>query len=207
MKCPRSRDIRWCTNKRGGFLTNTLMEESERGQVVIAESFLDSALKECFLARFCSNGIKPKTKQNKEFLGNLIISPKSILYNFGAKITVARAFGVIGDQEYKALNAVRQIRNKFSHGAFKLDLSDSEVAEWVNELRVYLSKVKNKMADQGCNNVPLWKTALEMSGIYVDRNPSNHHVFLGAVISLYISISVAKDLFPKSRKKSAKFAI
>ncbi len=182
------RDIpKWCMGERGNLFIDTLVKETERGQVLIAAAFLNKSMKELLHIKFKKEGV------SKELLRKLIMDDRSLLFTFGAKIMACRAFGLIRDEDYRALDSVRAIRNDFAHSDFQITLSDPKVTKEINILKSYLhiAETSEICVDQAGNKTIGWRADLLLRGINPIEPLSQNHVFMGAVMMLYFSISIA----------------
>ena len=179
-------------NKEGQPVLDALLKETERGQPLIAAAFLDNALRGCILA-LC------KKEKVSEDVKNLLLGEysdkhsRAIIADFGAKIPVCRAFGLFGDEEYKALHAIHQIRNLCAHSDFKVTLRGKKSGEsqrirsHIDTLRAWLKGVEHKSMYEAAGEKPIpgWIRDLNLAGQTVTNPPSPRHVFVGAVTMLY----------------------
>lgn len=92
--------------------------ESDRAAAVLGAALLDDLTSE-LLSRCLLSG-----ELAKKLLG--INQP---LGAFGARITAARAIGLISDDEFRDLNRVREIRNKFAHRLHGLDFESPQIRD------------------------------------------------------------------------------
>ena len=94
-----------------------LAKETHRGCALTASSWLELTLKNLIESKFVNEDIKKDS----------IFSAHAPLSTFSGNIKVAYCFGFIDEIEYRTLDVVRKIRNKFAH-SHDLDLSfDSDV--------------------------------------------------------------------------------
>lgn len=82
---------------------------SELAQVLITASFLDSQLKTIIEAFFVEE------RMNKKLLLRIIEGPNAPVGTFSSRILMSYALGLINEQEYQSIEAIRSIRNKFAH--------------------------------------------------------------------------------------------
>jgi hypothetical protein len=115
-------------NEKGQFITESLAGESERGQVLISSTFLDNFLKHRLRIRFEKNGLNAKT------IKELLREKGGLFSSFWSRIVACRAFGLIGENSYSALEAIREIRNHFAHAGFKTTLSSPELVGYLSAL-------------------------------------------------------------------------
>ncbi len=181
---------KWCTGSRDNTLIASLMEETERGQVLVGTAFLDKLLEECLSARFKREGAA------KDLRDRLLKDDRSLLGSLGAKTMACRAFGVIGKKEYIALEVVRKIRNMFAHSDFKITMDDSEVSKLIEPLREYLKENDALWVceDDAGSRTSWWRAPLKgVAGVVPSDPPSRQHVFLGVVISLSLYLGIVRQ--------------
>jgi hypothetical protein len=193
----------WSANVRGETFTQALIEEGERGQVLVAATFLDNVLTEYLRVKFEQEGTSAKLSENLLPTDPERYSPISA---FATKIKVCRAFGLIVDDSFGALEAIRALRNSFAHADFKIRMDAipppmpkpikelQKPAMALDTLRKYLAKQEQvvKCHDREGNPVNMWWWMWESHGIKPDNPPSNHQVFLGASLCLYVMLSVGR---------------
>jgi DNA-binding MltR family transcriptional regulator len=95
-------------------LTEDLNKESERGQVLLAASALDEALKRLLAAYFLKD---PKIQEAVFSGGSAPAGP------FSNRIKLCYLLGLISEEEFRDLETIRSIRNDFAH---KLDQAISK---------------------------------------------------------------------------------
>ncbi len=98
-------------------------DETDRACAVLGAAFLDHALGELLHAFL----------REDERVRERLFGRNRPLANFGTRVDVAFALGIIGTTEHHDLDLVRKIRNHFAHeltGAFNV----SPVADWCREL-------------------------------------------------------------------------
>ena len=179
--------------ERGKLLVDALLsEENERDVVLVAAAFLDKMLRQIIEAQITKEGFKkncPKSDDNHGLYQKLLGGPASLFSSSWAKATACRVFGIIKQPEYKALNALREIRNKFAHSGFKIGLADKEVAKYIQVLREYLSVLDASFPTTDGSGYPcVWSFPLRRRGIFPDDVPSNVHVVIGAASSLQLAL-------------------
>lgn len=79
--------------------------ESELAQVLITASYLDNQLKNIISAIFVAD--RP--------IKRLLEGPTAPMATFSNRTEFAYALGLIEDVEYRSINAIRHIRNRFAH--------------------------------------------------------------------------------------------
>lgn len=105
--------------------TDELANQSDRGAALIAAALLDISLRQamrCRLVHF------------KDFSETLFLNQGAPLGSFSARITVARAIGVIGEMAESHLNCIRRIRNQFAHSPIKVDFTHGLIASEIESL-------------------------------------------------------------------------
>ena len=106
-----------------------LLDESDRGCVLVAAAMLDTSLSDLFKAMF-----RPSTAP-QQFIDSLFESGGP-LNSLSAKARLARAFGYISQDTLEDLNAIRKLRNRFAHTTEKTDFSNEEVAQIIENLHI-----------------------------------------------------------------------
>ena len=102
-----------------------LATQSDRGAALIAASLLDVSLRQAMRCRFVAF---------KDFTETMYMNQGAPLGSFSARITVARAMGVIGELAESHLNSIRRIRNQFAHSPIKVDFTHEAVASEIEGL-------------------------------------------------------------------------
>lgn len=106
-------------------VTDELATQSDRGAALIAAALLDISLRQAMLCRFV---------HFKDFTETMYMDQGAPLGSFSARITVARAMGVIGEVAESHLNCIRRIRNQFAHSPIKVDFTHDAVASEIESL-------------------------------------------------------------------------
>lgn len=174
-------------NGKGKPLLDALCNESERAQVLIGAAFIDNGLKRCLKAIFLASGL------NHDERKELLATQRSLFGAFGAKIIACRAFGILEKGPSDAAEAIKNIRNAFAHEDFAISLADDnkKVSDGMVTLKAWLAEVEyNVYRDDGCGKrTPLWIEELSLAGELVNNQITERHVFLGAVIMLYLGLA------------------
>jgi DNA-binding MltR family transcriptional regulator len=112
-------------------LVQTLFSESDRGAVLVAAALLDDALED--LVR--------SVMSNQPDVVKKAVDPllKSPIRSFWAKTQLAYALQLIDSDLYDALNDIRGLRNAFAHRTAPASLSDTQVAQLVQRLKLHFS--------------------------------------------------------------------
>jgi hypothetical protein len=90
--------------------------ESDRGSAMLAGSFAEHTL-----------GIYLKFRIKKNKLEKLLFDSNGPLSNFSQKISIAYAFDLIKDDQYRDLETIRKIRNEFAHNPFHSTFKDNKI--------------------------------------------------------------------------------
>ena len=108
------------------FQGSKVEKESERGCVLICTAMLDDLLGELLRSRFIADG--HLSQGDIDFL--LTKGPVPPLRPFAMRIIYAHAFGLINHKTRKALDAIREVRNRCGHfsGEFAIDLAEIKPA-------------------------------------------------------------------------------
>lgn len=108
----------------GKFLSS-FNKESDRGAALVAASMLDDRLQEILAAFFIESSSAAK---------ELITGFNAPLGTFSSRISAAMALGLIQENEFKEITAIRKIRNEFGHGWKPLTFDSDSVAVHVRKL-------------------------------------------------------------------------
>lgn len=103
---------------------DTFQDESDRGAVLVATSYLEDKIGEYLRA-----SLTPGAGTNQLFDGG---NPP--LGTFSAKIAACHALGLINDDEFRRLNIIRRIRNQFAH-QWIAGFDDQAVSDRCKELK------------------------------------------------------------------------
>ena len=104
---------------------DSLNNESERGAVLISASYLEEQLRE-IIAAFLR-----EIDASKRIMADGFNAP---LGTFAARIAASAALALITDHEYKDLQAIRKIRNRFAHNHRKTFL-DQDIVDLCQNLK------------------------------------------------------------------------
>ena len=99
--------------------------ESERGRVLVASSLIEEMLDEIIRARL----LEGKTTELMFDGGN------APLGTYSAKSRLSRSLCLISDEEYRDIDIIRKIRNKFAHSVL-CSLEDQQIESWAKNLKV-----------------------------------------------------------------------
>ena len=98
-----------------------LKDESETAQILIFSSYLEHSVRLLLKSRL--HHLDPAREDEAIFGSN------GPLNTFGNRISLSYQLGWISPQQKKKLDSFRKVRNKFAHRAFKVKLSDNNIAE------------------------------------------------------------------------------
>ncbi|MGC4046437.1 MAG: MltR family transcriptional regulator [Armatimonas sp.] len=101
----------------------TLTEESDRGCVIIAASYIDSRLEDLLCRRFINN----------KKLVESIMQNSGPLGSFSSRIDMCFALGLLSEGIHKDLHLVRRIRNEFAHKFEPISFEDNPISSRCNE--------------------------------------------------------------------------
>src|SRR5688572_4839754 len=97
-----------------------LIEESDRGCVIVGAAQLEDDLAELLRHRLKTNGLSQKHI-------DAMFALSGPLSSFSSKSLVCYGFGLITKSTYDDLTKIRRLRNKFAHNAKAADFLDPEV--------------------------------------------------------------------------------
>ncbi|SHJ24767.1 Mannitol repressor [Mesonia phycicola] len=121
------------------FLYNTarvreqLINESDRGCVILAVSFLETILTDLLKGKLI--GSKKHFKNLFDFSGPL--------GTFSSKIKMSYSIGLISESEKTDLENIRSLRNIFAHSPNPTTLDDNEPKKIIEELKLDIRKREN----------------------------------------------------------------
>jgi DNA-binding MltR family transcriptional regulator len=110
-------------NKRGIELLN----ESDRGCVLVGAAMLERSLDNIFKCEFKKNKVPLKVQSS-------IFDSNGALSNFSSKVKLAYSLGFIDKPLYEDLESVRKIRNDFAHSTIKVDFLNSPVTAKIESM-------------------------------------------------------------------------
>jgi hypothetical protein len=110
--------------RRLAFFLNDFYKESDRGAALMAASIIDEVLCEVLSALLVSSSRSDK----------LLKGFAAPLGTFSARILAGFSLGLIDDQEFHEIEALRKIRNTFGHSWDSITLESPEVSAQVNKL-------------------------------------------------------------------------
>lgn len=116
-----------------------LIEESDRGCVIVGAAILEQYLVDDITSEFRRNGLSSRYIQSS-FDGN------GPLATLSSKILIARGFGLIDDNILHDLMLVRKLRNEFAHSPSSASFDDASVKAKIKSL-FFFDAVKLLMAN------------------------------------------------------------
>ena len=106
-----------------GKFWRALEEESRRGWILGAHSYLDELLKKVLESTL------EECKSTKALLGG----PLAPIGSFGARLHLARALGLLTDSAFSDFKTMTKIRNEFAHD-YRANHTDDHVADRMDSL-------------------------------------------------------------------------
>jgi DNA-binding MltR family transcriptional regulator len=116
--------------------TADLMEESDRGSVLVGAAILEDELSDLIRSTSKKNGLTTKSIED-------LFSMNGPASTFSSKTLICYAFGLISKEVYDDLNRIRKIRNKFAHTSDKVDFLMPEIEDLVAEIKCCVEVSKN----------------------------------------------------------------
>lgn len=110
-----------------------LLEESDRGSVIVAAATLDS-----LLARYLSTVMKSNGLSNRYSVK--ILDGNGALGSFSARAQIARGFSLISEDTFHDLMVIRKLRNEFAHVHMHCSFSDKKVMAQIQSMRFYQAR-------------------------------------------------------------------
>ena len=130
-----------------------LLNESDRGAVIVAAALLEDDLTEILKKMVQRNGLSAKYV-------NEMFDLSGPLSSFSSKALICYGFGIISEEIFNDLTKIRKLRNKFAHSSDKVDFLSSEIEDHVAEIQccveasksfvgeLFKGRGKNNLADQ-----------------------------------------------------------
>jgi hypothetical protein len=113
-----------------------LIDESDRGAVIVAAALLEDDLSEMLKDIIRRNGVS--AKQVKE-----IFDLSGPLSSFSSKALICHAFGLISKDTFDDLGKIRKLRNKFAHSTSKVDFLSPDIEDHIAEIKCCVEASKN----------------------------------------------------------------
>ena len=108
------------------FIEN-LKNESDRGVVLISFELIHNYLTSLF---------EKYLILNNDLRKGILEYSLAPLNTFSNKIKMAYSLGLIDKEQYRNLEYVRKIRNKFAHGISDASFEDDKIVEWCNKIKI-----------------------------------------------------------------------
>ena len=118
----------------GETIPYALIVETDRGCALVASEYVNDALEALLLAKFDKEGTP------KEIKADLVGSFIAPLGSLAMRARACRAFGIINQDTYDAIDALREIRNACGHRKGRIDLQDKEISKYVRWLEKYIGR-------------------------------------------------------------------
>jgi DNA-binding MltR family transcriptional regulator len=118
-----------------------LIEESDRGCVLVGAAMLEEDLAALFKVVFQKNAIPGKVEKS-------LFDANGPLSTFSAKIKMAYGMGLIDRPVFDDLELIRRIRNEFAHSPAKVDFVDDRFKPLVESLNA-IQDILNVMPTYG----------------------------------------------------------
>ena len=100
----------------------------DRIAAIVGPTYVEHALKQAI-----AHHLKPDTEDPKH--NYLFESDDAPYREFASRIRLARALGVITNEEFRQLEIIRLIRNAFAHAPSNISLETEEIAVYCDDLR------------------------------------------------------------------------
>lgn len=180
-------------SKNGRRFRVVLAAESERVAPLIAAEMINDCL-QAYLTKWFE-----ETKTPKKLQKSLLDSNNAILGTLGSRIMVARAFGLIDDMKYHALDSLRIIRNHCAHFTESTALDSQEIKSHLDRMTVLAdarAPVWNPHPDNGPGNKLVWASMWKwfLKDVTISEN---HQQFLNGVLCLQMDFAsdISRDLW------------
>lgn len=115
-RTPDDRQQRWLEDLSAEFRYEIVLNESDRGAVLIAASFIEEALehllRQVLTTKSCNASDEGYASQLNRLIKPGVDAP---LGSFSARITTAYVLGIIDANYLRALDSLRNLRNGFAH--------------------------------------------------------------------------------------------
>lgn len=102
-------------------------ETQDRSLAIIFTSYAEKYLVDIIKQKM--SGLNPK-------LSEKLFKPDGLLGSLQAKIDVAKALNILGEELFNDIQTMGRIRNKFAHELAIVDFNNSEINKFINKLRI-----------------------------------------------------------------------
>lgn len=135
-----------------------LVEESDRGCILVAAAVLETRMSNIFQEQFKQHNISTKLQKS-------IFSVLGPLGSFSSKIKLAFALGYISKKSYEDLDIIRKLRNKAAHTTSDFDFLDKKISNNIEKLNCIVPFKGGIKRYNAPKNVPKPKEAhLQVAG-------------------------------------------
>lgn len=107
--------------------SDELIDESDRGCVLVGAAILEQRLEDIFRQQFAINQISNKMQSD-------LFNSNGPLSTFSSKIKLAHSFGLIDKSVFQDLEAIRKIRNEFAHTSDQVDFTNHSMSKNIEAL-------------------------------------------------------------------------
>lgn len=114
--------------ERPEFRHQMLLEESDRGCVLIGAAALDSALELALRALFSASASIRKKSVDP------LLGPNGPLSSYWSKTQLLNSLGMLPESIYRDLERIRRVRNRFAHVYEPVSFTDPEVKDAISSL-------------------------------------------------------------------------
>lgn len=104
-----------------------IVNESDRGSVLVGAALVERRLEDIFVYIFQRNQISKSIQKS-------IFDSNGALATFSAKIKLAYSFGLIRKNTFEDLETVRRIRNEFAHSPDDVDFLNHDVSKDIEQM-------------------------------------------------------------------------
>lgn len=113
-----------------------LIEESDRGAVIVAAALLEEILDDILNSIISKNDIPSKHVKNMFGLSGPLSS-------FSSKTLICYGFGFISKNAFDDLSKIRKLRNKFAHSTERVDFLSPEIEDSIATIDCCIRASKN----------------------------------------------------------------
>jgi len=171
-----------------------LAVESDRGCALVAAEFLSNELEMLIRSKF-DREMAAVTMQDE-----LLSHGMAPLSSIGLRAKVARCFGLIEQDVYEAIDAVRRIRNECGHCPRPIDLGDDALVVHVQWLAAFVERYPSRSNDGSFATGWDWWDKL---GVDATKFSHQRLAFMNAVSTIFAFLSASTFYLnqgPKGRK-------
>jgi DNA-binding MltR family transcriptional regulator len=107
--------------------SDELIDESDRGCVLVGAAILEQRLEDIFRQQFAINQIPSKIQSD-------LFNSNGPLSTFSSKIKLAYSFGLIDKSVFQDLETIRKVRNEFAHTSEQVDFTNHSMSKNIEAL-------------------------------------------------------------------------